>query len=154
MRNLFYDDDDYPTETSESQLDTEDTVNSYLSPFRTNPALFSSVLLNRDAHTAYLKRGFARLKAGFVSLDASRAWICYWVVNSLDLMGVALSLEESRSTHAQDLSRIIATLATFQSPDGGFAGGPQQTPHILPTYASVHTLAALGSDEALKIIDR
>lgn len=33
---------------------------------------------------------------------------------------------------------------TWQHPNGGFAGSPGQSPHLLPTYASVCTLAIVG----------
>lgn len=32
----------------------------------------------------------------------------------------------------------------FQQPSGGFGGGPGQFAHLLPTYASVCTLAMVG----------
>ncbi|KXS16907.1 protein farnesyltransferase subunit beta [Gonapodya prolifera JEL478] len=143
---LHYDDDDYPTETSDTQLDTEDTCLSYFAPFRTDPSLFRYIRINREAHVAYLMRALGRLKPGFVSLDASRAWICFWTVHSLDLLGVALPTGDS--------TRIINTLSRFHSPTGGFGGGPGQLPHALPTYAAVHTLAIIGSNEALNIVNR
>ena len=33
---------------------------------------------------------------------------------------------------------------SWQHPKGGFAGSPGQSPHLLPTYASVCTLAIVG----------
>lgn len=42
----------------------------------------------------------------------------------------------------------------FQHPDGGFGGGPGQLAHLLPTYASVMTLAIVGSPAAWAQIDR
>jgi prenyltransferase beta subunit len=40
--------------------------------------------------------------------------------------------------------RGIETILSFQHPSGGFAGGPGQLPHLLPTYAAVCSLAMLG----------
>jgi protein farnesyltransferase subunit beta len=42
------------------------------------------------------------------------------------------------------LNRAIATFLSFQHPTGGFAGGPGQIPHLLPTYAAVCSLAILN----------
>lgn len=33
----------------------------------------------------------------------------------------------------------------YQHPDGGFGGGPHQNAHLLATYASVCSLAIVGS---------
>jgi protein farnesyltransferase subunit beta len=49
---------------------------------------------------------------------------------------------------------IAAFLASCQAPSGGFGGGPYQRPHLAPTYAAVAALVTLGSDEALRVIDR
>ena len=50
---------------------------------------------------------------------------------------------------------IAAFLASCQHPDGGFGGGPQQLPHLAPTYAAVAALATLGDDgKALDAVDR
>ena len=43
------------------------------------------------------------------------------------------------------MCRAIDTLLAMQHPSGGFAGGPGQLPHLLPTYASVCALAIAGS---------
>jgi protein farnesyltransferase subunit beta len=40
--------------------------------------------------------------------------------------------------------RAIATIMAKQHPNGGFGGGPGQIAHILPTYASVCSLAIVG----------
>lgn len=41
-------------------------------------------------------------------------------------------------------ARTIETLLALQHPDGGFAGGPGQAAHLLPTYASVCAFAVVG----------
>ena len=41
-------------------------------------------------------------------------------------------------------SRTIDTLLAMQHPEGGFAGGPGQFAHLLPTYAAVCALAITG----------
>ena len=40
--------------------------------------------------------------------------------------------------------RAIDKILTWQHPGGGFSGGPGQSPHLLPTYASVCALAIVG----------
>lgn len=35
-------------------------------------------------------------------------------------------------------------MLAMQHPDGGFGGGPKQSPHLLSTYAAVCTLAIVG----------
>lgn len=42
--------------------------------------------LMRDKHAAYLQRGLTQLPPGFVSLDASRPWIIYWILHGLELL--------------------------------------------------------------------
>ena len=49
---------------------------------------------------------------------------------------------------------IAAFLSSCQSPDGGFGGGPQQLPHLAPTYAALAALTELGQPEALAMVDR
>jgi protein farnesyltransferase subunit beta len=106
-----------------------------------------SLRLNRDAHIKYLYGGIGPLSPGFISLDASRTWICYWITHSLALLGAPLPPTISQQA-------IIAFLASCQHPDGGFGGGPYQLPHLAPTYAAICTLVTLGGTEALSIIDR
>ena len=48
--------------------------------------------LHRREHVAYLTAGLGNLSAGFVSLDASRPWICYWIVHALELLAPPSSL--------------------------------------------------------------
>ncbi|CAM9500302.1 unnamed protein product, partial [Sphacelaria rigidula] len=43
-------------------------------------------VLMRDKHAAYLTRGLAGLGSGFISLDAGRPWLVYWILHSLDLL--------------------------------------------------------------------
>lgn len=49
---------------------------------------------------------------------------------------------------------IAAFLGSCQSPDGGFGGGPQQLPHLAPTYAALAALTDLGDSRALAVVDR
>jgi protein farnesyltransferase subunit beta len=87
------------------------------------------------------------LRAGFSSLDASRTWICYWVVHSLALLGRPMPA-------APAAADVVAFIAACQHPGGGFGGGPYQLPHLATTYAAVCTLVTLGGPEALDVVDR
>ncbi|ETN75539.1 putative protein farnesyltransferase beta subunit [Necator americanus] len=80
-----------------------------------------------------------------IGLDASRTWMCFWGLHSLNILGAAPS-------HSQKAD-ILAFLKTCQHPDGGYGGGPGQLAHLAPTYASVMALASLQTEEALQSIN-
>lgn len=107
-----------------------------------------SVLLLREAHGSYLLNGLEKLSSAYQSLDASRPWICYWILHALSLLGVEVPPSLG--------SRVVAFLRNCQDPSGGYCGGPSpgQLPHLAPTYAAVNALVTLGTDEALDSIDR
>jgi protein farnesyltransferase subunit beta len=84
---------------------------------------------------------------GFISLDASRPWICYWVLHSLALLQAPLP-------QAISGSQVIAFLQACQHASGGYGGGPGHLPHLAPTFAAVCALLTLGGQEAYDSIDR
>lgn len=108
------------------------------------------ILLLREKHVQYLTRALNRtLPGSYVSLDASRSWIIYWTLHSLDLLDALPPIET--------LSNIIKTLKrcfTEEEEDsadgsgggggGGFGGGPQQMPHCATSYAAVMSLCIVG----------
>ncbi len=49
--------------------------------------------LRRDAHAAYIWRGLGRLPGGFLSLDASRPWLVFWMTHALALLQAPLPPE-------------------------------------------------------------
>jgi protein farnesyltransferase subunit beta len=90
-------------------------------------------------------QGLQNLSAGFISLDCSRPWICYWICHALYLL------------HKEPVylfPRIISTLLKMQNSSGGFGGGPHQLSHGAPNYAAVLTLLTISSPEAMGSIDR
>jgi protein farnesyltransferase subunit beta len=103
--------------------------------------------LLRSSHVTYLQNGLGQLPASFASLDASRPWICYWITHSLALLDAKLPTKPN----ADD---VVFFLSCCQGPDGGYGGGPMQMPHLAPTYAAVCTLITLGTEAALKSVDR
>ena len=49
---------------------------------------YYAIRLLRDAHVSYLRGALSeKLPRGFASLDASRPWMVYWCLHSLDLLG-------------------------------------------------------------------
>jgi protein farnesyltransferase subunit beta len=79
-------------------------------------------------------------------MDASRPWICYWILHSLALLDLPSPPTPSRQS-------IVDFLAACQHPTGGFGGGPFQLPHLATTYAAVSALVTLGPD-TLHVINR
>ncbi|KAJ3023955.1 UNVERIFIED_CONTAM: hypothetical protein HDU68_008397 [Siphonaria sp. JEL0065] len=73
--------DNHPTETSVLQTETEDSVFELLSQWQ-DPA-------------ASKGRGLLGLGRGFVTLDASKPWILFWILQALDLLNEKLSEEET-----------------------------------------------------------
>jgi protein farnesyltransferase subunit beta len=148
----------FPTETSTEQWELELTARSIysraVSAGLADPADAASpgdwetsvAVLQREEHVAYLLKSLRRLSAGFVVLDASRCWLCYWIVHSLTLLGEALPADL-----ADD---VIEFLALCQCADGGFGGGPGQMAHLAPTYAAVCCLADIATDAAALVVDR
>ncbi|KAL6767596.1 hypothetical protein ACKKBF_B35885 [Auxenochlorella protothecoides x Auxenochlorella symbiontica] len=103
--------------------------------------------LYRDKHAKFLRKGLGCLNAGFLGLDASRTWLCYWILHGLVLLERPFPAQPDRDS-------IITFLASCQDPEGGFGGGPYQLPHLAPTYAAVAALVTLGGPQALSVIDR
>lgn len=50
--------------------------------------------------------------------------------------------------------RVMETLSSMQNSTGGFGGGHGQTSHIAASYAVVLSLAMVGGNESLDMIDR
>lgn len=107
--------------------------------------------MRRPEHMAYLLAGLGHLNQNYVSLDASRPWLCYWIVHSIETIGSATQLP------AEQVEEIVDFLRRCQHKlDGGFCGGPYpgQAAHLAPTYAAINALVTLGTEEAFRAIDR
>jgi protein farnesyltransferase subunit beta len=156
--------DETPTDgrSLEDEDDTSDDFEDYNE---------DGVGLCRLQHASYAGRGLRGLPGGYSSLDASRPWLCYWILNALDLLNAlpapssTLSAtskpptkrpasSSSSSTLASMTSRVVDFLKRCQAPTGGFGGGPGQLPHMAPTYAAVNALVIIGTEEAYSAIDR
>lgn len=101
--------------------------------------------LDRERHIQFLHKTLRRLPAAYVAADASRPWMFYWALCGLSILGEDVS--EYRE-------RLINTVRPIQNANGGFGGGNGQMSHLAPSYAIVLSLAIVGGEEALDIIDR
>ncbi|KJE89422.1 farnesyltransferase [Capsaspora owczarzaki ATCC 30864] len=164
IEELLVVDDQHPTRTTAEQLAVEssierlyadiryaaeDAANVRLSEAERKAAQdrLAACELRRIQHVKYLKRGlFMPFPAGYVSLDASRPWLCYWSVHALALLGAELNVEQAE--------QVVQFLKRCRNPDGGFSGSPQQLSHLAPTYAAINTLVTIGTPSALGVIDR
>ena len=76
------------TATTRDQAVVEQRVRQLYAQFSSLPTAEKRehLRLRREAHAAYVAGGLPRLPAGFISLDASRPWIVFWIVHSLALL--------------------------------------------------------------------
>jgi protein farnesyltransferase subunit beta len=136
------------TKTSDDQEDVEEIIADILSNFKhgSNVVREDGPLLERANHVLYLLAGLKGFGRGYSCLDASRPWLVYWTIHSLELLDAPIGAAHQKS--------CIDLLSRCQDATGGFGGGPGQLPHLAPTYAAVNALVTIGTDEALAVIDR
>ncbi|XP_033734614.1 protein farnesyltransferase subunit beta-like [Pecten maximus] len=150
IENERFDDEDNPTDSSYEQMHVEESVGKIFRHFKSRLELDNSLeeqpVLNRHSHIAFLLKGLKALSLSYECLDASRPWLCYWILHSLELLEEPLPEDT--------LSNVAQFLGKCQCASGGFSGGPGQDAHLAPTYAAVNALCILGTEEAYKIIDR
>lgn len=86
---------DPPTATTKEQAALEQRVLQFYKQFAALPPSERQdhLALTRETHTAYVAQGLSQLPGSFVTLDASRPWIVYWIVHSLALLQAPLPLE-------------------------------------------------------------
>ncbi|KAH3813217.1 protein farnesyltransferase subunit beta-like isoform X1 [Dreissena polymorpha] len=137
------------TDTSIEQVQVEESVRKCFSSFKHRLEVDQECILprlERDMHVGFLLKGLTHLSESYECLDASRPWLCYWILHSLELLDKPLSDET--------ISQVAQFLGKCQCPTGGFGGGPGQVAHLAPTYAAVNAICVLGTEEAYRIIDR
>ncbi|WJX70298.1 protein farnesyltransferase [Trifolium repens] len=137
-----------PTVSQRDQWMVESQVFQIYQLFATIPPNAQSLMLEvqRDKHIEYLTKGLHHLGSNFSILDSNRPWLCYWIIHSIALLGESIDDELEDNT--------VDFLNRCQDPNGGYAGGPGQMPHLATTYAAVNTLITLGGDKALASINR
>eukprot|EP00116_Pleurobrachia_bachei_P009002 sb/3469264/ len=138
--------DSIETKTSAEQKNVEDSVENIYQACLIRPRLKDTFPLHKVRHISYLKRGLCQLSENFECLDASRPWICYWIVHSLNLLG-------ERIPDSQQL-KIRDFFSTVQCSTGGFCGNVGHLPHLATTYAAVSAIASLDLTEVYDVIDR
>ncbi|KAL2082768.1 hypothetical protein ACEWY4_022586 [Coilia grayii] len=141
----LFKDDGIQTVTSDEQRKVERSIQQVLNAYQQLHDTLQPTL-QREQHYQYLKKGLRHLSDAYECLDASRPWLCYWILHSLEL------LEEP--VPASIASDVCDFLSRCQSPTGGFAGGPGQHAHLAPTYAAVNALCIIGTDQAYNVINR
>lgn len=70
--------------------------------------------LLKAKHLQYLQKGIRNLSVNFETLDASRPWLCYWILHSMALLDYDIPDDVARD--------VIEFLSKCQSPTGGFGG--------------------------------
>ncbi|KAM4664528.1 protein farnesyltransferase subunit beta-like [Discoglossus pictus] len=138
-------DDSVVTVTSVEQTRVESSVAAIYRAYKNTPGS-PLLVLDRDVHSTYLRKGLRYLSDSYECLDASRPWLCYWIVHSMALLD-----EPIPESVASDVCEF---LGHCQAPNGGFCGGPGQQPHLAPTYAAVNALCTIGTEEAYDVINR
>eukprot|EP00128_Syssomonas_multiformis_P017202 Colp12_sorted_trinity150504_noHs@11180 len=147
FEELAFDTDGWETESSRVQEQVEEEIEQRYTIYKkVKECNTDRIRLQREDHIRYLKSSLFHLSTSLQCLDASRPWLCYWLLHALDLLGVDMSPE--------DADKFSSFLSCCQSPEGGFGGGPDQYAHLAPTYAAVNSLAILGHEKALRVVDR
>ncbi|KAJ3363192.1 hypothetical protein HDU91_003088 [Kappamyces sp. JEL0680] len=132
--------ENFPTPTSKQQQDVEQII-------LTCAAQAKNEKLKRASHERFLLAPLTEgLNRWFVTLDASKPWLVYWILQSLDLLDIDMPLDVKE--------RSVETLMACQHSEGGFSGGKGQLAHLATTYAAVNALAIIGAESAFQCIDR
>ncbi|RDD41265.1 Protein farnesyltransferase subunit beta [Trichoplax sp. H2] len=138
-------DDNFPTASSHEQRIVEKNVAKYYS-YQEDVYHDGRIQLFIRQHLNYLNNSLKKLPQSYQCLDASRPWLVYWILHSLDLLKKTPPEEFKHS--------IIDFLSRCQSPDGGFGGGPGQIPHLAPTYAAICAVCIVNLKEGYQMINR
>lgn len=145
--NLKCDDNAVATTSSDEQKKVEERIDAiWMKEKHGGVTIRDPDILDRQQHINYLRKGLESLSVGMTALDASRPWLVYWIIHSLDLLGVTLTQLEENG--------CVQLLSRCQNATGGFGGGPGQLSHLAPTYAAVNALAIVGTEEAMNVVNR
>jgi protein farnesyltransferase subunit beta len=136
---------------TDTSLDQDETVQDCLPYLKGESGEFTAYNnhgiphLDRVRHIRFLHKSLQNLHSGFVTVDAARPWFFYWAFCGLRTLGEDVSSYQDR---------LISTVRPMQNSTGGFGGGHGQISHLAPTYAIVLSLAMVGGNAALEVIDR
>jgi protein farnesyltransferase subunit beta len=140
--------DSLTTATSKAQDNTTQEVLPFLTGSNDEFATYNRhgiPHLDRKRHIRFLHKSLGKLSSSFIAADASRPWYFYWALCALGALG------EDVSSYREAL---ISTVRPMQNATGGFGSGHLQMSHLAPTYAIVCSLAMVGGQEALELINR
>ena len=114
----------------------------------------SELTLQKTTHLRFLARNMLQgFPARYMSQDASQPWLLFWTLQSFSVLQTGLDPGNRQRWkciflfQTLDLTmkrRAVNQMLACQHPNGGFSGGPGQSPHLLPTYAAVCTMAIAG----------
>ncbi|KAM3853800.1 protein farnesyltransferase subunit beta-like isoform 2-T2 [Vipera latastei] len=107
------DDDGVQTLTSAEQTKVEDIVQEVFDVYKRNHH-DTQYVLQQEKHFHYLKRGLRQLTDAYECLDASRPWLCYWILHSLELLG------EPIPDSVASEEKLLEYLHSLKQPDGSF----------------------------------
>mmetsp|Transcript_31034 Transcript_31034/g.69917 ORF Transcript_31034/g.69917 Transcript_31034/m.69917 type:complete len:448 (+) Transcript_31034:46-1389(+) len=134
------------TLTSEEQQSCEENVIEIFKHALLTARSQEEITLQRKRVVNWLKTGLVGLPPQFAGLDASRPWFVFWISHSLEILG-----DFSENLWSPQVAEF---LARCQDHTGGFGGGPNQLPHLAPTYAAVSALVLAGTEASYKAVDR
>lgn len=97
------------TATSREQRALEEKVSSLFVRSREES---HSLVLNRALHVKYLHGGLKSLPAGFISLEAARPWILYWITHALALLEAPLPPDVTIAGSSMALTSVTAPLSS------------------------------------------
>ena len=173
FEGLWYECNDLDTNTSVEQCECEQECARFLKPLSSlNQKALNQLreadfinssnewLLLRDKHIAYLLKSLQGLSKHFITLDASKPWILYWVTHGLYLLGHDLDEHDtirlydtlkhiqnsysSNNNNNNNNNNNSSSSSSSSSSGGGFGGGPSQLSHAAPNYAAVLALCTIA----------
>ncbi|CAD6991177.1 protein farnesyltransferase subunit beta [Ceratitis capitata] len=147
LKRYKFNDERTSTTTSREQQKTENSIEKCYNRFQQMQYLDVKVKkIHREEHQRYLETMLRRLPSHYECLDSSRPWNVYWILQAAHLLNFTFDEET--------LEDVVQFLIKCRHPNGGFAGGPGQYPHLAPTYAAVNCLCIIGTPSAYRAIDR
>lgn len=82
----------HPSATLDEQAGTEQLIKTLLETTASLDGTEPTVLRKRE-HSTFLAGSLFQLPAPYVSLDASKPWLLFWTLQSLDILGVPVDNE-------------------------------------------------------------
>uniref|UniRef100_A0A1A9WH29 Protein farnesyltransferase subunit beta n=1 Tax=Glossina brevipalpis TaxID=37001 RepID=A0A1A9WH29_9MUSC len=147
LKNFKYDDERVSTVTSREQQKTENSIEKCFDRYQQLKFLDPKIAkFHREEHQRFLESMLHRLPGNYECLDSSRPWCIYWILQAGHVLNFTFA--------PQILEHVVQFLIKCRHPAGGFAGGPDQYPHLATTYAAVNSLAIIGTPSAYRAISR